>query len=237
MSGLVGNSRIRNDAHQVVYDRSGTEQIPASLVEAATRIQNERVTQPFERSRTTPVKTLFEFYELFKKVLEFATEIDGTNYPIRYTLEYPPSPSELPCFTVKLVSRRALNLKGTKEMSPRFMQESPDPDYPGEKLQEFLVRRYNVIEITTWAKTNKVAQELVEWLEDVYWQYLWALQWGGTAHPVEWLDRGSDKYMEVREQPMYGAPTTFGVITAKITRKRVTTIRKMAYSLGLLINE
>jgi len=236
MSGTVGDSRIRTDVRQTIRDRTPFEQVPHLLAEHANPIRRDRVVQPFDRARTTEVKTLFEFYELFKKVLEFATEVDGTNYPIRYTLEYPPVDTELPCFTTKLISRRPLNLRGTKEMAPRFMEEYEDPDYPGEIVQEYLVRRYNTIEMCVWAKTNKTAQQMIEWLEDVYWQYLWSLQWGGFSHPVEWLDRGTDKYELVREQQMYGAPTTFGVITSKITKKRVTTIRKLAVSLGLLID-
>lgn len=234
MSGLVGDGNIRNDIRQTARDKTPLEQIP-NLVEHADKLRHGNIAQPANRSRTTEVKTLFEFYELFKKVLEFATEVDGTNYPIRFTLEYPPVDASLPCFSTKLISRRPLNLRGIKEMGPRFMQEYEDPDYPGEITQEFLIRRYNTIEMTVWAKTNKVANEMVEWLEDKYWEFLWALQWGGSAHPVEWLGRGSDKYEQVREQQMYGAPTTFGVITGKITKKRVSTIRKLALSLGLLI--
>jgi hypothetical protein len=235
MSGTVGQSRIRNDIRQTIHDRTAFEQIPGFLAERGQRIRHENIAQPFDRARTTNVETLFDFYRVLKKVLEFATEVDGTSYPINFSLEYPPTEAELPCFTTRLISRRPLSLKGVKEMSPRFMQETPDPDYPGEMVQEYLVRRYNTIEVTVWAKTNKVAQEMVEWLEDIYWQYLWALQWCGVSHPVEWLDRGSDRYEQIREQQMYGAPTTFGVITGKITKKRVTTIRKLAFSLGLLI--
>ncbi len=234
MSGTVGASNIRNDVRKTIVDRTPKFLIP-NVSEDGQRLRNENLVQPPERSRTTEVRTLMEFYSLFKKVLEAATEIDGTNYPIRFTLDFPPTSTELPCFSIKLVSRNPLNLRGTKEMAPRFMGEYEDPDYPGELIQEYLVRRYNTVELTVWAKTNKVANQLAEWLEDKYWEYLWALQWGGLAHPVEWLNRGADRYEQIREQQMYGAPTTFGVVTAKITKKRVTAIRKLVLSLGLVI--
>lgn len=236
MSGLVGGGGIRDDARQSVRDQAGRT-VDIGVNERGQRLRREDLIQPLERARTTEVKTLFEFYDLFKKVLEFATDVDGTNYPIKFTLEYPPTGAELPCFTTKLISREPLKLRGTREMGQRFMGERPDPDYPGEVVQEYLIRRYNTIEMTVWAKTNKVAQEMVEWLEDKYWEYLWALQWGGVSHPVEWLGRGGDIYEQEREQQMYGAPTTFGVITGKISKKRVTTIRKLAISLGLLIED
>ena len=234
MAGTVGGGSIRSDARQAVRDKLGRP-LDIGLSERGQRLRHDAITQPFDRARTTQVKTIFEFYELFKKVLEFAAEVDGISYPINFSMEYPPTEAELPCFTAKLISRQPLSLRGTKEMAPRFMTEREDPDYPGEVVQEYLVRRYNTVEITLWAKTNKTAQEMVEWLEDVYWQYLWALQWGGLSHPVEWLGRGQDIYEQIREQQMYGAPTTFGVITGKITKKRITSIRKLAVSLGLLI--
>jgi len=235
MSGTVGQSKIRTDARQAVRDRTVFEQIPGALAEGGQRIRLDDIAQPIERAKTIGVKNLFEFYDLFKRVLEFATEVDGTSYPVNFTLEYPPTDMTLPCFSARLISRHPLNLKGIKEMAPRLVHEDIDPDYPGEVIQEFLVRRYNTVEVTVWAKTNKVAQEMVEWLEDVYWQYLWALQWGGLSHPVEWLSRGSDRYEQIQEQQIYGAPTTLGIITGKITKKRTTTIRKLAMSLGLLI--
>lgn len=236
MAGTVGDSLIRQDLISTTRDNFGRP-LPLDVNERGQRLRRENLVQPFLRARTTPVKNLFEFYSLFKQVLEFAQEVEGTAYPINFTLEYPPTEAELPCFTARLISRAPLNLKGTKEMAPRMMQEYEDPDYPGEKVQEYLIRRYNTIEMTIWAKTNKVAQEMVEWLEDVYWQYLWALQWGGISHPIEWLGRGSDVYKQVREQQIYGALTTLGVVTGKITKKRVTTIRKLAVSLGLLIED
>lgn len=234
MSGVVGNSNIRNDIRQTVRDRTPQQQLP-NLSENAGRLRQEPLVQPLERARTTEVSALVDFYKIFKKVLETATEMDDTQYPINFTLEFPPREAVLPCFTTRLISRRPWSFNGRKEMSPRFMQEYADPDYPGEVTQEYLVRQENIIEVTVWAKTMKVTNEMAEWLEDKFWEYLWALQWSGTSHPVDWLGRGSDIYEEVREQQMYGAPVTFRVITGKITKKRSTTIRKLAISLGLLI--
>jgi hypothetical protein len=236
MSGAVGNTSIRTDVRQGIIDRTPLEQVPG-LIERADRIRAENVVQPFDRARTTEVTNLVEFYELFKKVLETATEMDGTAYPIRFTMEYPPVGAVLPCFSTKLISSRPLKLRGTREMGPRLMAAYEDPDYPGEIIEEHLVRQYNTIEMVVWAKTNKVANEMAEWVLDKFWEYLWALQWGGSSHPVEWLGRGEDKYDEVREQGMFGAPITFGVITGRITKKRVTALRKLAISLGLLIED
>jgi hypothetical protein len=236
MAGTVGNSNIRNDIRQTARDRTPESLIP-SFIERGTRTRLDNIIQPFERARTTEVKTLVEFYNLLRKVLEAAAEIDGLAHPVRITQEFPPIETVLPCFSIKLIKRMPLDLKGIKEVSPRYMTTNLDPNYPGEQISEYMMRQDNVIEVTTWAKTNKVANDQAEWLEEKFWEYLWTLQWGGIAHPVRWLGRGEDIYKQIRDQQMYGAPAVFGIVTCKITKRRATSIRKIDISIGILEEE
>jgi len=233
MSGTVGQNNLREDMQQGVVDKTPYPD-SQNLVESSERLRAADVIQPFERARTTEIKNLAEFYVLFGKVLEVAREYDGREYPIRFTKEYPPMDTELPTFAVKLISRRPLALKGTREMGFRPMPDQADPDFPGDILHTELRRQENIIQLTCWARTNKVADELADWVEDKFFEYLWAFQWAGIAHPVHWLDRGEDVYREEREQQMYGAPLTFSVITGKMVYRRATALRKLAVSLGIL---
>jgi len=233
MTGRVGANRIRPDVRQNIIDRTPFEQIP-TLIEHIDNLDLGSLLESKERARTLEIKDILDFYSFFKKVLEYAKEEDGLNYPITFSMEFPPSETNLPCFVGRLISRSPFSPNGTKEKAGRFMGEYEDPDYPGELLQEFLFRQQNMVEITIWAKTNKVANELASWLENKFFEYLWAFQWAGFAHPIEWIGRGSDQYQLVREQDMYGTPFTFKVITGKIVVKRVTALRKFAFSLGLI---
>jgi hypothetical protein len=234
MSGTVGAGGLRRDVWQDTVDRTARTSAP-ELVEDGQRIRAQNVVQPFDRARTIDVVTLEGFYTLFSKILTAATQKDGTHYPIRFTKEFPPDEVELPCFGVKLLKRSPFRINGRDEIAARHMEERSDPDYPGEMMNEYLRRQENLVEVTTWAKTNKVAGTLANWLEDKYWEYIWALQWGGLAHPVRWDGRGADIYRQVKEQQIYGAPATFYVVTAKIIRQRVTAIRKISTSIGILL--
>jgi hypothetical protein len=234
MSGTVGQSGIRTDARQAILDRTPKEIIP-SLIEDGGRIRAAKVVEPRDRARTTEVGNILDFYKLLKKVLETATEMDGTSFDIRMTLDYPPEDAVLPCFQVSLLNRVPFQARGTQEISPRFMQEYEDPNFPGEIVREYLTRQQNTIQVTIWAKTNKEAYRLSEWLEEVFQQYLWALKWGVTPHPIRWDGRDKDIYEQEREQQMYGCPHMFTVVTEKITKKRITAIRKLAIEVGLLI--
>jgi len=232
MSGTVGQSSLRTDVQQGVVDKT-PHGSGYGLVEDARRLREEDVVQPFERARTTDVKDLPEFLRLFQKVLEAAQAEEGTEYPIRFTREYPPIEAELPCFSVKLLSREPWEHKGRRELAPRLMEVRADPDYPGENITIFQRRVRNTIQITVWARTSQARDELAEWLEEKFYQYLWALQWGGVSHPVEFLGRGEDIRREEREQQMYGAPLRFSVITGKLTYRRSTVLRKLTVSLGI----
>jgi hypothetical protein len=185
------------------------------------------------RAHTTQTKTVNEFYELLKKVFDAATVIDGTEYPITITKEYPPIDAKLPVFSLKLLDRRPWSFRGKREMGPRQIEEVPDPQFPGSNLRIHQRRQINEIQLVCWARTSKVADDLANWVEDKFFEYLWALQWGGVAHPVEWLGRDQDKYLVERQQQMYGAVVRFSVVTSKITYERVSILRKLTHLFGI----
>jgi len=233
MAGTVGGGSLRTDIQQEVVDKTPHDH-QTSLEEKSPRLRAADILQPFERSRTTEVATLPEFYELFQKVLAAASDYDGRSYEIRFTHEYPPVDAELPTFTIKLISRRPFEVNGRREYGPRYTEEFTDPDYTGDIISTELRRQQNVVQITVWGKTRKAVDELANWVEDKFFEYLWAFQWGGMAHPVRWVGRGEDIYKPERGNQIYGAPITFEVNTGKITFRRVTALRNLAVKLGIL---
>lgn len=202
------------------------------VAEAARKL----IAPPLTRDRpasTTQAKTIDEFYVLLQKVLEAAVIIDGTDYLIRMTKEWPPIDAALPCFSIKLLGREPWSNRGRRELAPRLIEELPDPQFPGDVLQIYQRRQLNEIQITCWARTSKTADKLANWLEDKFYEYMWVLQWAGTSQPITWLGRDEDIYREERRQQMYGAPIRFQVVTAKLTYKRATILRRIARTLGI----
>lgn len=233
MTGVVGAGNLRDDVHQDLVNRTPRTSVHG-LVEDGQRIQYSRVTDPFERSRTTNVRSLSAFYELFQKILNAASEYEGKAYQVRFTKGFPPIEAQLPCFTVRLVERGPLVLNGREERVPRAMESFPDPDFPGDVIDQEIRRIMNTVELTVWARTGDVCDELATWVEQKFFEYLWTLQWGGLSHPVIWLGRGSDIHREEAKQHIHGAPQKFQVITSEITQRRKTALRKIDTIVGIL---
>jgi hypothetical protein len=236
MTGLVGESLIRQDLETELAGRL-TASTRRDLLEGGQVLRLEDIAQPTDRSKTITVKTLMEFYDLFRKVMEAARIQDGFEHEIRFSKEFPPVEGELPCFTGSLIRREPYSVNGRKELAARFMEEIEDPDFPGDVIERYQRRQTNTVRITVWAKTSKVADELAEWIEDKFYENLWIFQWCGLSHPIIWLGRESDREETVRNQKMYAAPLTFQVITAKITQRRSTALRNVAVRIGLLIDD
>ena len=83
------------------------------------------------------------------------------------------------------------------------------------------------------ASTGKTCDLLANWVEDKIFEYMWAFQWGGEAHPLWFMGRGEDQYENVREQQIYSAPLLLDVMTMVITRKRSTALRKVSVNIGI----
>jgi hypothetical protein len=232
MSGTIGDGNIREDLIRRLQERKpGGASI--SLDERQPPTNSEGLHPQINRAYTTQVKDLSDFYLLFQKVLEAAREYDGVEYPIRFVEEFPPDETEVPCFTVKLISRMPYETKTAAEIGPRFVESFDDSDNPGSRISRFIRRQNNIVLITVWAKTNKVANDFAEWVEDRFFEFIWAFQWGGLGHPVTYLGRDEDIVSGDGEQKVHGRPLNFKIVTSKITDRRQTILRKIAIRAGI----
>ena len=230
--GAVGSGNLRDDLHRDLRDSIPKNQ-SYELHENSLTLSAEEKEIKGEPSRTTRVRTIKEFKSLFQKVLETATDMDGTKYPIRFVGDSPPVDAELPCFTTKLISRRPFNAAGTKELRPRPMKSVDDPDQPGNIIEQEFRRQENIIEITVWAKSSKERDKLSDWIESVFYEYIWAFGWGGFTNPVLWEGRDEDVTKQVQNQTIHGAPIRFYVVTGVITSKRTARFRHLAVKIGI----
>lgn len=232
---LVGDNNLRQDIHQSVRDK-----IPSTndtgLQEVAEPLRARDVLEPFDRSRTNEVVTYPEFKEIFRKAVAFAEEAENRSYSINVIEGFcPPEDAQLPCLTFqRLKSMPYEGGTGVKERAFRQMESLDDPDYPGNIILREFRRVENLVEIKIWAKDEKECERLADWLEDMFYEYLWVFQWCGLAHPMTWETTGAEEKETVRNQVFRAIPLTFRVITGKIIYKRVTRLRKFSIRVGIL---
>jgi hypothetical protein len=181
------------------------------------------------RTRTLPVKTIHEFYRLFQQVITVAETEDGKSYSLRLVEEYPPDETLLPCYTISLVSRVPFGSRSSgQEFVPRYIESRGSREFSGTGTHVYNQRYENVLEIGVWAKTNKVANSLSEWLEEKFFQYLWVFEYGGFTQPIRYLGRNEDTSRLVKNQRVHVRPLRFLVITSRITERDETIVRKLA---------
>ncbi len=76
MSNTVGHSLVRTDLETDLLDRLSAK-VPSELIEVAPPLRLDEIAQPTDRSTTIQVKTLMEFYDLFRKVMDAARILPG----------------------------------------------------------------------------------------------------------------------------------------------------------------
>jgi hypothetical protein len=228
----VGENEIRQDLYEEVLEKMPKGQ-SMETYEKASVLRRKELAQPEQRSVTTQVRNLSEFYDLFRKVMNAAAEVDGLAYTYSLVEEFPPSEEELPAFSCRLIERTPwADTKGRKELVPRYMETKADLDQPGSVTEIYFHRQTNIVEVTVWAKTNKVANLLSDWVEEKFFENLWAFQWSGIPQPIVFLGRAEDMKKEVKGQLIHGRPLRFLVNTGRITKRNMATLRKISLKLG-----
>jgi len=226
---------LRTDLVSEIRLRVPESSITKDLLEDGVPPREIDIVSPTDRSRSqNNAKTLPEFYEFFEKVINAAEEIDGKAYHLKITKSYPSIDASFPIITMRLRSRGPwTSERGTKEFSPRFMEEKEDPENPGDIIQTWMRRQRNLVEMKIWARSGETCDEITDWLENMFYEYLWIFQWGGLSHPVVWIGRESDMVINERQNQIYSSTVTMQIDTSVVTVKRTTRLRKLLFSLGL----
>lgn len=189
--------------------------------------------QPQARSRTTDIVTLPTFYELFKKIINTAAEMQGKAYDLPIVRFYNPDEGSLPCISVKLLKREPFSANGVSERLFRHMETRQDPDHPGMSIRTGLNRQQNLLEFTVWTKDRILNDEICDWLEEVYSDYLFALRWAG-GQPIIWEGRGEDGTISIRSgQIVHYSPIIFTVITQRLQHIREANLNDLKIRVGL----
>ncbi len=117
-----------------------------------------------------------------------------------------------------------------RNMKPIFREEADDPENPGYKVGAVGYWHDNIIRFTCWANTNKRANELAQWFEDMMDEYMWYFKAEGINRMLFW-GRSADSTENIDGNKWYGRPIDYFVRTEKIKVFSEKTIEKIVLSI------
>jgi len=178
-----------------------------------------------QKTRTPgPAKNILEVMDLIKSAVEdYETRVHSTNdSKIHITYEEPDKLTNLEALTIKLI-RREPGMFGqgtafenkTRQLRPLLREEISDPENPGYKRAVMGQFYDNLLRLTCWARTNKVANERSLWLENVMEEYAWFFTYSGVNR-ILYHGRGPEETITVDQSRVYGRSLDYFVRTEKI---------------------
>ena len=212
-----------------------TDILPEELTENQQKVKIVAETQfhtivnnsenAIERTQTpNPAKNIIETMSLIKDSIEHCytrTHITG-DAEVQITYENPDTYINLETVSICLEQRepgmygqgRPFENK-TKNLRPILREVKDDPDNLGYKLAILGYFYDNILRLTCWARTNKVANNRALWLENVMEEYSWYFTSAGVNR---FLYYGRDKEIvrNVDNNKIYGRPIDYYVRTEKI---------------------
>lgn len=194
-----------------------TESAYNTIVRNAVRLE--------QKTRTPgPAKNILEVMDLIKSAVEdYETRTHSTtDSKINIVYEEPDKLTNLEALTIKLI-RREPGMFGqgtafenkTRQLKPLLREEVDDLENPGYK-RAILGQFYdNILRLTCWARTNKVANERSLWLENVMEEYAWFFAYSGVNR-ILYYGRGPEDTITVDQSRVYGRCLDYFVRTEKI---------------------
>jgi hypothetical protein len=219
-----GTSTVRTD---LVSEELSTEQRKIQIVsESAYNTIVRNAVRLDQKTRTPgPAKNILEVMDLIKSAVEdYETRTHSTtDSKIEVTYEQPDKPISLEALTIKLI-RREPGMFGqgtafennTRQLKPLLREETDDLENPGYKRAIMGMFYDNVLRLTCWARTNKVANDRSLWLETVMEEYAWFFAYSGVNRFL-YHGRGPEETITVDESKLYGRCIDYFVRTEKIT--------------------
>lgn len=184
------------------------------------------------------------FYSLMKEVVDFKLEKDGWNKKLIFTEDFPDVDDDISTEIITIGCQR--RVPGILEQTPNPMPRNPirarkprlremaeDPDHPRYQV-EVMGRIFdNFVEITCWARENKIANIRALWLEDMMLEYEWIFQASGI-HFLRYEGRGADLERIEHNRKVVGRPMVYLVRTEKVTARYSKKLEEAAIKLNLL---
>ena len=179
-----------------------------------------------------PAKTIFEAMDLFKVAIEDYERREDKINDAKVIVTYEKPDKEIEKLLIERKGKAIITIgltrrqpgafgKGAPWQSsvanqvPILREEFPDPDYPGYQRSVLGYYYDNLITLTVWARTNKVANEVSLWVENVMEEYTWFFRWSGVARFL-FDGRQKDEHIDVDQNRYYGRPIDYFVRTEKL---------------------
>jgi hypothetical protein len=214
-----------------------------TAVEISSMLTQELVSSESKRQQNTlavnPPIDLPEFFTLLNQVIEQKQIQEGVASPVHLLEDYPPIDASQPIITYGL-SRREPGLfsnhqpfaGGVKNYRPEFREAFEDPLNPGYLIVVMGQWFDNLVDLVCWAQTNKEANRLVDWLEDLMLSNTWFFRMKGITQLLYWgrqedskIDRGNIRFM--------ARPLQYYIRTEKLLTISQKTIETILVNLDL----
>jgi len=211
-----------------------------SVYEIETKINN---IYEFDVNKFLPnatAMTLDKFYELVAELIRNAQVQDGIieDEIIAFTEEY--TPEEFHNFGDEVIVFRLLkreparmDSKGTSRPQRNSMHsyEMLKPNFPNKSIIVESRPIDHIIELTCWAKTNRLANKRAIWLEKLLINNSWVFETQGVER-FYWEGRGPDTYMTSGEQRLFYRPLKFFVRFREFEAKLYSVIKDIEIIYG-----
>lgn len=239
------------------------EEMPEELLEEENTfrivvLDNDRIkydaeavvdmTNPFEfdPTRFNPNISQFkleDFFDVSSKLIENAQTRQGivSSKHVQVTEEYPPETfehfgDEVICYRV--LSRKPANMNAKATDRPQrkstYAYDVVKAEYPNKVLVIESRPIDHLIEFSCWAKSNKLANKRVLWLEKLFINYgSWVFAVKG-AERFYWKDRGPDTYTTTGGQRMFYRPLNFFVRLREFEVKAHSQIKQIEVETSLV---
>lgn len=120
----------------------------------------------------------------------------------------------------------------TKNLRPILREIKDDPDNPGYKRMVLGYYYDNIVRLTCWARTNKVANTRAIWLENLMEEYTWWFNYSGVNR-IFYDGWKTPVMLDINNQRYFGRPIDFYVRTEKLLNVSQKTLEEICVRLAL----
>lgn len=234
---LYNKIKEYNDEHpdvQVEIVNSLSHDIYEDLVSNLPEVSDDRL------MANKPSKNVYEFLELVKNAIEKYEGITKgivSNEQVYFTYEFPPEPARTPAIVPHIVEHMPGAFGRAKvDKAPEVREHSyhlrgieNDPEAPNRAILKLGKYYDSIVEFRCYARTNKTANALALWFEELMEDYRYYYRFEGVSNCI-FIGQGEDRKEEYDKQAVFYRPLLYKVRTERIKFTSEARIRAVMVS-------